>query len=310
MRVALFALLVILSVWGSKAESSKAEIDGSSTPERDGTSSYLACVSLGDESAVTSCLASRAPTDAEEARGALEKCLLSGWWDAAATCVDSAHAGGFDVSTKLHQVSSMIRTRLAALAERLAATKASAGIPPAFEWAQSADSLFFNVKWTHKLDAPATLGCEAGEPEFGASSVRFRAECPEKRKAFLLSLALYANISAEGSSWSPSSVGRALLTLRKAQEGPWPRLLASTKKLPNQHIWWAMAVRSRAGGAPGPVFSVVLLALSRHLTPSRSPPSSRRISIAIAWRRGQRRRPRMLPQIRVQRGRGRRMRRA
>jgi hypothetical protein len=83
------------------------------------------------------------------------------------------------------------------------------------------------VKFAHKLDTPATLGCEATTPpSYGRKSVSFRAECRDKRKTFSLSLSLFRDIIAENSTWTMASVGRASLTLKKATNSTWPRLLA------------------------------------------------------------------------------------
>lgn len=38
-----------------------------------------------------------------------------------------------------------------------------------------------------------------------------------------------------------SSVGRAMLTMKKAVNGTWPRLLKARAKRPgNMHVWWSM----------------------------------------------------------------------
>ena len=42
------------------------------------------------------------------------------------------------------------------------------------------------------------------------------------------------------------SVGRVQLTLRKAENGTWPRLLKSAKKLGNMHVWWTMREKYEA----------------------------------------------------------------
>lgn len=118
----------------------------------------------------------------------------------------------------------------------------SAGIPPAFEWAQSPDSLFLNVKFAHKLDTPATLGCALGDSDVKIEerSLSLRAACAAQKKVFSLGLSLLRDISPSESSWSMLSVGRVQITLRKAGNGTWPRLLRSSKKPAHMHVWWAM----------------------------------------------------------------------
>ena len=111
---------------------------------------------------------------------------------------------------------------------------------PPCRWAQSPEQVFLQVKWAHKLDAPATLGCEPSAPVFAERLVTFQAECREKNKAFALTLPLFGSIDAAGCTWGNASVGRAFVTLQKASHGPWLRLLNTTARPSNQNLWWAM----------------------------------------------------------------------
>ena len=175
----------------------------------------------------------------DDARLALEGALLRGWFDFAATIIDASQGAAVDVSTALHQTSGRIRARLVELAERLASTAMASAIPPAIEWAQSPTHVFVNVKWALKLSNPATLGCVPSAPALGENGrIDFRAACNVKRKTFALSAQLWGNITPAECDWAESSVGRASLTLRKAEDGPWPRLLAAkTVRVP---VWWSM----------------------------------------------------------------------
>lgn len=234
-RTALAALLAAAALPAALAADAAVSAGGDATRDCSAGDAHLA-----SEAALLACLDGDAFSDADEGRRVLEASLLRGWYDAASRAIDVAHAGGHDLSTTLHQVSGRIRSRLSELSEQLTKTKHSEGIPPAFEWAQSVDSVFVNVKWAHKLDTPATLGCEAHEPAFAARRLVFRATCREKRKAFTLALDLNGDIVPENCTWANAAVGRASLTLRKATEKPWPRLLNGTKKPGNMHSWWSM----------------------------------------------------------------------
>lgn len=78
------------------------------------------------------------------------------------------------------------------------------------------------------------------------SGLLFEAHCKAKRKRFRLSLDLNREVVAENSTWSMAAVGRAMVTLRKAGNTTWPRLLKSSKKPGNMHIWWSMHERYEA----------------------------------------------------------------
>jgi hypothetical protein len=61
-------------------------------------------------------------------------------------------------------------------------------ISPAFQWAQSPTDVFLNVKFAHKLDAPATLNVEAQNVTLEHNSLALRAS--DGRKLFLLEIEL------------------------------------------------------------------------------------------------------------------------
>ena len=179
-------------------------------------------------------------TDRGDIISTVDELMSSGFFDATEALVELANKNGIsqaDLSTIVFQSSTKLQRRLQGLQDRVSKHSHSAGIPPAFEWAQSPDSVFLNVKFAHKLDTPATLGCEADPPVFAEGGVTLRAECKDKRKTFLLSILTYKPLAVENCSWSMSSVGRASLTLRKSVNGTWPRLLANdSRKPPNMHV--------------------------------------------------------------------------
>jgi len=134
-------------------------------------------------------------------------------------------------------------------------------IVPALQWAQSPDSVFLNVKFSHKMDAPATLDVVVDQVEFTNRTLRLRAS--KERKAFELDLALFGAIDPERSTWTLGSVGRITVTLAKqladdgasaspkgasegASEGAskgvkWGGLLAPGAPRPKgaqMHLWW------------------------------------------------------------------------
>jgi hypothetical protein len=135
-------------------------------------------------------------------------------------------------------------------------------ISPAFQWAQSPDKVFLNVKFSHKIDAPATLDVVVDSVELSENKVSLRAT--KERKAFVLDLPLRGVIDPDQSTWSLASVGRVVFTLKKkknkavTEEGEeaansdgsdddsntevklkWSSLLAKGAPKPNQmHHWW------------------------------------------------------------------------
>lgn len=70
--------------------------------------------------------------------------------------------------------------------------------------------------------------------------VLFSSKCPRSGKKFELKLQLFGDVLEEGSTWRLESVGRAVLTLKKASSAVWPRLLKSKAKPGNIHVWWSL----------------------------------------------------------------------
>lgn len=131
-----------------------------------------------------------------------------------------------EVSTKLTQLKS--------------AKQATPPIEPALQWAQSPEAVFINVKFAHKLDAPACIDLVDPNIEMEESRVTVRAACKGVDKHFKLDLTLFSSIVVPNSSWAMTSVGRGSFTLSKQVAAKWDRLLASREKPKNLHVWWAM----------------------------------------------------------------------
>lgn len=111
-------------------------------------------------------------------------------------------------------------------------------IHPAFQWAQSGDSIFLNVKFAHKIDAPATLDVVIGNVALTNESLTLSAT--KDRKGFELALLFFGSIDPVRSSWTTASVGRVVFTLQKeGGKSAWSKLLAEGERKPqNMHLWW------------------------------------------------------------------------
>jgi hypothetical protein len=114
-------------------------------------------------------------------------------------------------------------------------------IPPAFQWAQSSTDVLLNVKFSHKIDAPATLNVEPVNVTITDNYLYLHAS--DGTKHFGLELNLFSNIIANESTYSMASVGRMTFQLKK-QNGPikWPKLItkASSSKKYKMHMWIEM----------------------------------------------------------------------
>jgi hypothetical protein len=117
-------------------------------------------------------------------------------------------------------------------------TPVTSSVSPAFEWAQSTTEIYLNVKFSHKIDAPATLNVETKNVSISSNELYLNAS--DGNKNFNLVLFFYKPIVPEESKYEMSSVGRMTFNLKKS-DGPskWEQLL--TKSGPtNMHVWFAM----------------------------------------------------------------------
>lgn len=98
-------------------------------------------------------------------------------------------------------------------------------ITPAFQWCQSTDFIYINIKFSHKLDAPATLNVEASSITIGKQSLHVEAS-NGGQKTFLLDLPLFDTVKESESTYEYGSVGRMIFTLKKTNTpSKWPRLV-------------------------------------------------------------------------------------
>lgn len=133
----------------------------------------------------------------------------------------------------------MILKEISALKSAIDSALPMSIVSPAFKWAQSTQDILLSVKFSHKLDAPATLNVEPQTVNITSSKLVLHAS--DGRKKFVLEMDLLKDIVPAESTWSMASVGTMTLTLRKADSpSRWQRLTLSKKKMPNSHFWFEM----------------------------------------------------------------------
>ncbi len=120
-------------------------------------------------------------------------------------------------------------------------------VSPAFQWAQSMQHIYIQIKFAHRHDSPGCLEIKNQTIEIYKNMVFFKGYCvlgdvPIK---FELNLELYQNINKEESSWDLSSVGRFQLSLKKGMSNMyWDRLLKdANENIPNMKVWFEMRAK-------------------------------------------------------------------
>lgn len=120
-------------------------------------------------------------------------------------------------------------------------------VSPAFQWAQSMNHVFIQIKFAHRHDSPGCLEIKDQSVELYQNMLYFKGYCVlgDIPIRFELNLEMFQNIKKEESTWDFSSVGRFQLTLKKEMAGMyWDRLLKDEKEnIHNMKVWFEMRAK-------------------------------------------------------------------
>ena len=115
---------------------------------------------------------------------------------------------------------------------------------PAFQWAQSLNEIFLEIKFAHRHDSPGCLEIKDLSVKFGSNSVDLIGYCVLGDVPIKIDFHIktWAEISKENSTHGFGSVGRYQITLKKKEAGKyWNRLLPDGVSLPNNmRVWFEM----------------------------------------------------------------------
>ncbi len=125
--------------------------------------------------------------------------IRRGLWDCTAKALQAIAAAGlsaWDIFSIEHRLLNKELSQLKRVAD---ACKPVQTISPAFEWAESPGSIYLNIKFSHRLDAPATLDVT---PDITIMPGQVIIEGHKGTRRFKLALDIYDDIDPENSNWS------------------------------------------------------------------------------------------------------------
>ena len=115
---------------------------------------------------------------------------------------------------------------------------------PAFQWAQSLNEIFLEIKFAHRHDSPGCLEIKDLSVKFGSNSVDLIGYCVLGDVPIKIDFHIktWAEISKENSTNGFGSVGRYQITLKKKEAGKyWNRLLPEGQSITNnRRVWFEM----------------------------------------------------------------------
>lgn len=166
--------------------------------------------------------------------------MRRGLWECAKSNVASGqllpeidYKGAFDVEER------MMLKEIASLKSTIESYLPVPSINCPFKWAQSPTEIMLSVKFSHKIDAPATLNVVAKNVTLTPDRLVLLAS--NGAKNFNLDIEFMSNVVPDESSWSMASVGRMTFTIKKLQSpSKWASITKDNKKMPQMHFWWEM----------------------------------------------------------------------
>jgi len=127
----------------------------------------------------------------------------------------------------------------------LTSDSTSIEVLPAFKWAQSLSNIYIEIQFSHKHDVPGCLEVDNQNVTISNNNFIYLANCVlgDYPIRFNLTLPLLNNVTQEGSTVEPSSLGRVQITLKKNNSPEyWKTLLNQTVSEVNNNmkIWYDM----------------------------------------------------------------------
>jgi hypothetical protein len=225
-RLCKLAALLLLATWAAAQRLDAASLFSSEAQAMDQVAELGLLAGGADP-----CGAALPPAFAADA-------LKRGWFLLAESLsLACAETSNDKLAPLMNEAASSMRSSLTRVLQIAATAKgAKQALEPAFQWAQSASAVFVNVKFAHKLDAPACIDLFDQKHQIEDAKIHVFAAC--KDKTFALELDLFADVNAANSSFALTSVGRGTFTLNKNVPRRWTRLLRQTGRPKNMHIWF------------------------------------------------------------------------
>eukprot|EP00397_Hematodinium_sp_SG-2012_P006928 GEMP01006965.1.p1 GENE.GEMP01006965.1~~GEMP01006965.1.p1 ORF type:complete len:709 (+),score=135.23 GEMP01006965.1:264-2390(+) len=184
----------------------------------------------------------------------MEHVIYNQWFELAHELITKSHEQGADLSFAVRKATRKLKNQADELIRALNPNYGVAQIVnPSFRWAQNDTSVFFNVKFSTRWNAPGALEVNDANVDFQKGSLNFTGfgEHSNLKYKYELALNIFDYIVPEECTWSTASVGRLSIILRKKWARKWPRLLADRKqKISNMFSWMDFQEKQTFGDVP------------------------------------------------------------
>jgi hypothetical protein len=161
------------------------------------------------------------------------------WFGTALEIVNAAVHSGEQPSAELKDLARRKKKEVEKMIAKISTNTKSHVINPAFQWAQSPKEVFFDIKFSHRLDAPGCSSLRDEKVEISENWFRFTGKCVKSSQKYelLLEFEFFEKVLPEESSYSFTAGGRLKVDVKKAVKAAWD-LPMKGKKPHNMQIWW------------------------------------------------------------------------
>lgn len=179
------------------------------------------------------------PITQEDVTDAINKC----WLDVSEQLITKSIDQNNDYSVEIKRTISTLKQKLDRLTALLNINKKIDIVKASFQWAQSPENIFLNIKFSHRWSSPGALKVKDEQVVTEKNRFQFSAlsnDPTSSPKKYIVDLTLLHNVIESETKYSFASVGKVVVTLKKEKKKIWNRLLLSKEKNPSMQIWWDM----------------------------------------------------------------------
>ncbi|EUD65633.1 hypothetical protein C922_03879 [Plasmodium inui San Antonio 1] len=175
----------------------------------------------------------------EDVVDGIEKC----WFNVTNYLINQSIKQENDFSSDVKTAVNSMKLKLDQLVTLSYSIKKIDTVNASFQWAQSPEDIFLNIKFSHRWSSPGALKVKDEEVVAKKNFFSFSALSDDTNsvtKKYTVDLKLLHDIVESETKYNFASVGKVVVTLKKKEKRIWNRLLKSNEKNPNMQVWWDM----------------------------------------------------------------------
>ncbi|SCM15577.1 co-chaperone p23, putative [Plasmodium berghei] len=165
------------------------------------------------------------------------------WFELTNYLINESIKQGNDFSNDIKIVVNEMKQKLDKLLTASYSIKKIDTINASFQWAQSPEYIFLNIKFSHRWSSPGALKVKDEQIISEKNKFFFSAYSNDPntvKKKYVVDIDLLHDIINSETKYNFASVGKVVITLKKKEKKIWNRLLLSKEKNPNLQVWWDM----------------------------------------------------------------------